>query len=93
MSSGIQVYTLTLNIYSRIENINAKWRRCISKTAGLTLYTFSQPSDISTMLIIKVLTEPAPIQVVCFIEADMEIVPLSIIKVFTANVQKDLLTF
>lgn len=38
MSSGIQVYTLTLNIYSRIENINAKWRRCISKTAGLTLY-------------------------------------------------------
>lgn len=45
------------------------------------------------MLIIKVLTEPAPIQVVCFIEADMEIVPLSIIKVFTANVQKDLLTF
>lgn len=45
------------------------------------------------MLIIKVPTEPAPIQVVCFIEADMEIVPLSIIKVFTANVQKDLLTF
>lgn len=45
------------------------------------------------MLIIKVLSEPAPIQVVGFIEADMEIVPLSIIKVFTANVQKDLLTF
>lgn len=45
------------------------------------------------MLIIKVLTESATIQVVCFIEADMEMVPLSLIKVFTANVLKDLLTF